>query len=364
MGNNLNKERNEDIKKEKKEVSQEMLKELRTKADLLEKRLLDKFTYPLDSNSIYYQDIPISFQGDNNYLHTLVCNLNELKDNPNTDKKILIMLHGYQGNGLNFYKIIPYIYQKYICICPDIFGFGLSSRINIEFTSNEQCIDFFIESIEAFRASLEKNFNLNKKFILCGHSLGGLFAVNYALKYSKYIESLFLMSPAGITDVGKYGGSIFENMNLAMSIGMRGMSPLWKTKSTIQDISQTFLVKNVIDYRLKKRFDISVEENDIFRERAEIIFKYPKDLDTALYFIFKHPFPTAVVPLEDLIKEKIPDINIIFCYGELDWMDNSGAKRLNQYDKNKYKYFTIYNARHNFPLDNPGEPAKILLHEI
>jgi pimeloyl-ACP methyl ester carboxylesterase len=172
------------------------------------------------------------------------------------------------------------------------------------------------------------------------------------------------MSPAGITDVGKYGGSIFENMNLAMSIGMRGMSPLWKTKLTIQDISQTFLVKNVIDYRLKKRFDISVEENDIFRERAEIIFKYPKDLDTALYFIFKHPFPTAVVPLEDLIKEKIPDINIIFCYGELDWMDNSGAKRLNQYDKNKYKYFTIYNAGHNFPLDNPGEPAKILLHEI
>ena len=39
MGNNLNKEGNEDIKKEKKEVSQEMLKELRTKADLLEKIL-------------------------------------------------------------------------------------------------------------------------------------------------------------------------------------------------------------------------------------------------------------------------------------------------------------------------------------
>ena len=368
MGNNLNKEENNEDKKEEqslsKEESQEKIKELRAKADLLEKRLLDKFTYPLDSNSIYYQDIPISFQNENIYLHTLVCNLNELKNNPNTEKKILIMLHGYQANGLNFYKIIPYIYQKYICICPDIIGWGLSSRINIEFTSNEQCINFFIESIEAFRVSLEKNYNLNKKFILCGHSLGGLLATNYALKYSQYIESLFLMSPAGITDVEKYGGSILENMNLARSIGMKGMSPLWKTKSTIQDISQTFLIKNIINYSLKKRYDISQEENDIFREITEITYKYPKDLDTALYFIFKHPFPTAQVPLEDLIKEKIPDMNIIFCYGELDWMDNSGAKRLNQFDKNKYKYFTIYNAGHTFPLDNPGEPAKILLHEL
>ena len=154
MGNNLNKEENNEDKKDestlsKEEVSQDKLKELRAKADLLEKRLLDKFAYPLDSNSLYYQDIPILFQGENIFLHTLVCNINELKNNPNTEKKILIMLHGYQANGLNFYKIIPYIYEKYICICPDIIGWGLSSRINIEFTSNEQCINFFMDSIEA-----------------------------------------------------------------------------------------------------------------------------------------------------------------------------------------------------------------------
>ena len=114
------------------------------------------------------------------------------------------------------------------------------------------------------------------------------------------------MSPAGITDVDKYGGSILENMSLSRSLTMRGISPLFKSKYTLQDISQTFLIKNIINSQLKKRYDLSKEENEIMGEIIEITYKLPKDLDTALNFIFKHPFPTPVVPLEDLIKEKIP----------------------------------------------------------
>ena len=365
MGNCFNteekKETNEIILNE---ITQEKQNELSNRANILEQQLLNKFVYPLDNKSLYYENIPISFQGDNTYLHTLVYSLNELKNNPNTNKKILIMIHGYQGNSLTFYKIIPYLSQKYICICPDIIGMGLSSRLKIEFKSSEQCIDFFVESIESFRISLEKNFNLKQKFILCGHSLGGYFSVSYALKYPQYIESLLLLSPTGITDVEKYGGSILENMNMALSFGMRAASPLWNYKTTIQDYSQTFLIKSVINYTLRKRFDVCQEENDILGEITEIALQYPKDLDEAIYFIFKHPFPTAVVPLEDLIKEKIPQINIIFCHGETDWMDDSGPKRLNNFDGNKYKYFTIYNAGQTFPIDNPGEVAKIILHEL
>ena len=367
MGNNINSENAKENKQEKSItniISQENLNELIKRTNALEQSLLNKFTYPLDNNSIYYENIPISFKCENTYLHTLIYGLKELKENENTNKKVIIMLHGYQGNSLNFYKIIPYIYQKFICICPDIIGMGLSSRLDLEFTSSEQCIDFFVESIEAFRVALEKNYNLKKNFILCGHSLGGYFAANYALKYPQYIDSLFLMSPTGISDVEKYGGSITGNMNTFMSLSMKSISPLWKSKPTIQDYSQKFLVKSLINYSLRKRYDICQEENDILGEITEITLQYPKDLDTAIYFIFKHPFPTPVLPLEDIIKEKIPDKNIIFCYGESDWMDNFGAKRLNQFNKTKYKYFTIYNAGHTFPLDNPGEVSKIFLHEL
>ena len=96
MGNCLNneekKEPNEIILNE---ITQEKLTELISRANILEQRLLNKFVYPLDNKSLYYENIPISFQGDNTYLHTLVCGLNELKNNPNTNKKILIMSHGY-----------------------------------------------------------------------------------------------------------------------------------------------------------------------------------------------------------------------------------------------------------------------------
>ena len=360
MGNELKIEEGDSNENE----TQEKIKELNNRVTLLERRLLNKFAYPLDNKSLYYENIKIDFQGENTYLHTLVYGLNELKENPHSEKKVLIMLHGYQGNSLNFYKIIPYIYQKFICICPDIIGMGLSSRININFTSNKQCIDFFVESIESFRIALENNYNLKKKFILCGHSLGGYFAVNYALKYPKNIDSLFLMSPTGVTDVEKYGGSICENMSMSMALGMKSSSSLWKSKATVQDYSQKFLLKSIINYSLRKRYNICQEENEILGEITEITLKYPKDLDVAIYYIFKPPFPTPVIPLEDLIKEKIPNINIIFCYGELDWMDNSGAKRLNKFNENKYKYFIIYNAGHTFPLDNPGEAGKILLKEI
>ena len=172
------------------------------------------------------------------------------------------------------------------------------------------------------------------------------------------------MSPTGISDVEKYGGNICENMPVMTSVGMKMSSILWKSQPTIQDISQLFIIKNILNYSLRKRYDISQEENEILAEITEITLKYPKDLDKAIYYIFKYPFPTPVNPLEDLIKEKIPNMNIIFCYGIKDWMDSIGAKRLNKLDPEKYQFFTISRAGHTFPLDNPKEIADIILNKI
>ena len=133
---------------------------------------------------------------------------------------------------------------------------------------------------------------------------------------------------------------------------------------TLQDISQAFLIKIIINSQLKERYDLSQEKNEIMGEIIEITYLLPKDLDTALYSIFKYPFPIHVVPLGHLIKEKITEMNIIFYYGEADWIDNSRAKSLNIFNKNKYKWFPINNAGNTFLLYHPGELAKILLHEL
>jgi pimeloyl-ACP methyl ester carboxylesterase len=45
---------------------------------------------------------------------------------------------------------------------------------------------------------LKKEGSELKDFILCGHSLGGYFMGNYALKYPTYIKKLILLSPIGM----------------------------------------------------------------------------------------------------------------------------------------------------------------------
>ena len=73
-----------------------------------------------------------------------------------------------------------------------------------------------------------------------------------------------MQSPTGISDAEKYGGSIFENMSITMSLSMRASSRLWKSKSTVQDYSQMFLVKNIINYSLKRDMIICLKKKMIF----------------------------------------------------------------------------------------------------
>lgn len=55
--------------------------------------------------------------------------------------------------------------------------------------------DHFVESLEDWRAKVGLD-----KMTLFGHSLGGYFAVCYALKYPQRVEKLILVSPAGIPE--------------------------------------------------------------------------------------------------------------------------------------------------------------------
>ena len=67
---------------------------------------------------------------------------------------------------------------------------------------------------------------------------------------------------------------------------------------------------------------------------------------------------------EDLFLEKIPDKKIIFCYGEKDWMDKFGAKRLAENNLEKYKYYEIKNFGHRWIVESPIDGANIIKSEL
>ena len=60
--------------------------DIKHKAYEIEKQLLQTHIPSLTANDIYYQDIPINFYGNNNYIHTLICNT---VNPPTTTKEVI-----------------------------------------------------------------------------------------------------------------------------------------------------------------------------------------------------------------------------------------------------------------------------------
>ena len=358
MGNKNNKE-NSDNSQNNSKSFYDIDENIKSSAYQLEEELLSKFCSEFTRDQIYFEDVQVTIKNfENMYMRTLVLNGKEL-NSENSNKKTLIMLHGFQACNLTYYRMIKYLAKDFIIFCPDFLGMGLSSRPKINFSNEKECIEFFVETIEAFRKA--KNIN---KFYLCGHSLGGYYAGQYSIKYPEYLEdTIFLFSATGIGNPAK-GGNTNENTNFGQRLYFKGSFGSFKMRPRIQTFKNKFIAGSIVSNKCRKRYDIPRDEADLIGRINLAYLDYPKDLDDCIYIIFKYPIPTMKIPLEDLILEKIPDKKIVFCYGEKDWMDKFGARRLAETKPEKYKYYDIKNWGHNWPVESPKDGADIIKSEL
>jgi 2-hydroxy-6-oxonona-2,4-dienedioate hydrolase len=102
-------------------------------------------------------------------------------------KEILVLLHGIGASAERWSKAIPFFYEYFRIIVPDLIGFGHSDKPAVEYN-----IPFFVKFLEDFLNNLGV-----KKTSLCGSSLGGLVAAEYAINNSAIVNKLILVSPAG-----------------------------------------------------------------------------------------------------------------------------------------------------------------------
>ena len=106
------------------------------------------------------------------------------------------MIHGYGGGGAVFYKMMKYLSLYFNVYAIDLLGQGMSGRPHYEQKHDfDATIAYFTESINAY---VEESELAGKKFILLGHSMGGMFAGWYALKFPEKVEKLIFMSSVGI----------------------------------------------------------------------------------------------------------------------------------------------------------------------
>ena len=293
--------------------------------------------------------------------------------NPDINKDNFFLIHGFISSGMHFICILPYLIKRYNIFIPDTIGMGLSARPQVEFTSPIQCEDYFINIYHVIIENIffKNRFNIKEEYYLCGHSLGGFIASRYMLKYPKGIKKVLLLSPCGITDYHIKGTNMNpDDSNCLFCSKTIFPSLFWPCKLRVQNFYRCSCFKNTIK-RFYGKYVFNIDENEIKKNKdgtkfivdkrkiSEILEKlailsldYPDDLYECIYYILTVPPPAALLPIEIKLM-KLNKKQIIFVFGRDDFMDKIGAYRLNKYNPDLYKVFTLRYGSHSFALENP-----------
>lgn len=169
----------------------------------------------------------------------------------------LIVLHG--GPGLSQDYLLPQLYklaENNLVIFYDQRGSGRSLETKLD--EEHINIDQFVEDLETLRTSL--GFD---KFILMGHSWGGLLAMQYAVDYQENLIGLILLN----TTPADYKGQ----KAFVEEFGLR-------TKNIHNDIKPFFAYE---DFKELNAAQIS----DLYRKLFSVYFYNPKEVkDLSLNF--------------------------------------------------------------------------------
>lgn len=98
----------------------------------------------------------------------------------------IVLLHGINGDGTQWTKILELLKDKYRVVVVDLLGHGKSPRPSTAAYSPQQHAD-------ALRVALEE-IDAYKNLTVVGYSMGGAVALSYAALYPNDIEQLYLIS--------------------------------------------------------------------------------------------------------------------------------------------------------------------------
>jgi pimeloyl-ACP methyl ester carboxylesterase len=107
----------------------------------------------------------------------------------------LILLHGFGADKDHFTRVAKFLTPHYHVIIPDLLGFGESSHpTNVDLSAR---VDYSAHAQADRVRALAKALDL-KSVHLGGNSMGGEIALAYAAAHPSEVDSLWLISPAGV----------------------------------------------------------------------------------------------------------------------------------------------------------------------
>lgn len=263
------------------------------------------------------------------------------------NRKHIILIHGY-GAGLGFY--LPTLKALDLNDCElhaiDLPGFGHSSRpkfpLNIASNSSVESLEWFHKRIYRWfehRRLLEDP----EQNIICAHSMGAYIMGNLLLNSNTPLAHKIIMcSPAAVTS------------NKLSKVRKKPI-PSWFKYLWNRNCSPFSLVRGAGPFGSKivsgwsyRRFN-----NEEMHRYIYSIFAQRGSGEYALPF-FLHPGGDGKFPLEkELLKSPNKDkIQWRWLYGEHDWMDVEGGKKLNNKIGPNSDLHLVPNAGHHIYWDN------------
>jgi pimeloyl-ACP methyl ester carboxylesterase len=160
---------------------------------------------------------------------------------PNDTAKDLVLLHGIGASAERWLHVAPTLSKYFRVIIPDIIGFGRSDKPTVEYT-----MDFF----QSFISGLFEGLELVKPSIIAS-SFGGHIAAEYAIRNTRRLDRLVLVSSAGMmrTSTPVLDGYIMAALyptheNALAAFRSMAHDPLAVDEETVEDFVNRMRLQN------------------------------------------------------------------------------------------------------------------------
>ncbi|EDK32044.1 alpha/beta fold hydrolase (macronuclear) [Tetrahymena thermophila SB210] len=319
------------------------------------------------------EDVKIRLDGSNQdlFIHTIKYPRKQTQQQSNEIPSILC-LHGYGGTSLSYYKLSSLFQDSFDTYTIDFLGMGLSSHHEFHYTTINECIEYFVQSIEKWR--IAKGIN---KLIIVGHSFGGYMGFNYAIRHQQRVVKLFLVSPLGGTkrtqeEVDLWFKKRQEESGYIQSQFFNYFQSAWHEKKTISRFFKMPLVPTyfMLNNYLKKRLQIEENLRSDWYDYMTGLIELPDSSDKAIFYLLRFPRMSAIHSIEEILSYEIKemkkqfDFHIHFMYGDKDWMCSDGAKRIVEAKLTPSSFIVINDSTHNIVYDQPKQIHSYIMNNI
>jgi len=316
----------------------------------LEEKVLQYSGLELNKELFVY-DVEIHVKGHAYKIHTYRCG--------DGNAEPLVLIHGYGGSSIIFYPMLKELSKTFQVYCIDLIGMGLSSKEEFKCRSTEETLELFISSIDKWREAVGLN-----TFSLAGHSFGGYISGQYTRRHQDRVNKLTLLSPAGFT---KYAEDptveeVHQKLGFLKKMFFGVFMKAWERKITPGKFlkEHPWIGKLVIRNYIYNRFNLKGPEAGLLEEFLIAMLSLPQGSEEAIHMLLKPPFANAHIPLEDIIVEDLR-IPVDCFYGEFDYMDTTGAHRVDSKKmKADFNLKILPKAAHQLTMQNP----KVLAQEM